>query len=95
VGQHARYEYEEEGFHSENPSECSTSGSSLVWLLVGIGFGAGAALLLTPSAGQELRSAFARGYRRTAEGVSWGTQQLRQHGSNLISFARRSKRGSQ
>ena len=88
--------YEEPGFHSEKPAECSPSGgSSLVWLLLGIGFGAGAALLLTPSAGQELRNAFARGYRRTAEGVSWGTRQLRQHGSNLISFARRPKRGLQ
>jgi len=66
------------------------TGSSFVWLLVGIGIGAGAALLLTPSTGRELRSAIAHGYRRTINGVSRGTQQLRQHGSNLVSFTRRS-----
>jgi hypothetical protein len=47
-------------------------------------------LLLTPSTGRELRSAIAFGYRKTINGVSRGTQQLRQHGSNLISFTRRS-----
>ena len=65
------------------------TGSSFVWLLVGIGIGAGVALLLTPSTGRELRSALAHGYRRTMNGVSRGTQQLRQHGSNLVSFKRR------
>ena len=66
------------------------TGRSFVWLLVGIGIGAGAALLLTPSTGRELRSALAHGYRRTIDGVSRGTQQLRRHGSNLVSFTRRS-----
>ncbi|HEV7520648.1 MAG TPA: hypothetical protein VGP89_06070 [Candidatus Angelobacter sp.] len=60
------------------------------WLLAGIAIGAGAALLLLPSTRHELRSALASGYRRTINGVSRGTQQLRQHGSNLISFTRRS-----
>ncbi|MGZ4830945.1 MAG: YtxH domain-containing protein [Candidatus Angelobacter sp.] len=82
--------YEEQTFEPEKISEGTTTGSSFVWLLVGIGIGAGAALLLTPSTGRELRSALAHGYRRTIDGVSRGTQQLRRHGSNLISFTRRS-----
>jgi gas vesicle protein len=59
------------------------------WLVLGIGIGAAVALLLTPCTGRELRSALAFGYRRTISGVSLGTQQLRQHGCNLLSFTRR------
>jgi gas vesicle protein len=65
-----------------------SSGRPIVWLLVGISIGAGAALLLTPSSGRELRQAIARQYRRTIDGVSRGTQDLRRHGSNLLSFRR-------
>jgi gas vesicle protein len=68
----------------------SDAASPILWLLVGMGIGAGLALLLAPSSGRELRGVLARGYRRTIDGVSRGTQQLRQHGSNLISFTRRS-----
>ena len=74
----------------EKGSERSQTSNALGWLLLGIGIGATVALLLTPSTGRELRSALASGYRRTINGVSRGTQQLRQHGSNLISFTRRS-----
>jgi gas vesicle protein len=70
-------------------SERSQTSNALGWLLLGIGIGATVALLLTPSTGRELRRALASGYRRTISGVSRGTQQLRQHGSNLISFTHR------
>jgi gas vesicle protein len=75
---------------SDRESKRSQSSNALGWLLLGIGIGAGVALLLTPSTGRELRRALASGYRRTVDGVSRGTQQLRQHGSNLIRFTRRS-----
>jgi gas vesicle protein len=70
-------------------SEHNHAFNALGWLLLGIGIGATVALLLAPSTGRELRSALASGYRRTVNGVSRGTQQLRQHGSNLISFTQR------
>lgn len=77
------------GWEMERGSEQKQSSNALGWLLLGIGIGASVALLLTPSTGRELRSALAFGYRRTINGVSRGTRQLRQHGSNLISFTRR------
>ena len=73
----------------ERGSERNQRSNAVGWFLLGIGLGASVALLLTPSTGRELRSALASGYRRTVNGVSRGTQQLRQHGSNLISFTRR------
>jgi gas vesicle protein len=73
----------------EKGSERNQTSNALGWLLLGIGVGATIALLLTPSTGRELRSALASGYRRTVNGVSRGTQQLRRHGSNLISFTHR------
>jgi hypothetical protein len=82
---------EGQGWRTKSISQRRSVGSSIVWLLLGIGIGAIAALLLAPSTGRELRSALARRYRRTIDGVSPGTRQLRQHGSNLISFSRRSR----
>ena len=70
-------------------SERNHASNALGWLLLGIGIGAAVALLLAPSTGRELRRALASGYRRTVDGVNRGTQQLRQRGSNLISFTRR------
>ena len=78
-----------EGLQS-GPEKFGMTGSSFVWLLVGIGIGASVALLLTPSTGRELRSSLAHGFRRTIDGVSRGTQQLRRHGSNVVRFPRRS-----
>jgi len=77
------------GWEIERDREQNQSFNAVGWLLLGIGIGASLALLLAPSTGRELRSALASGYRRTLNGVSRGTQQLRQHGSNLISFTRR------
>jgi gas vesicle protein len=81
--------YEEPG-ESEASSEGNRRGNSIGWFLMGIGIGAAAALLFAPATGGELRSAVAHGYRRTMNGVSRGTRQLRRHGSNLINFQRRS-----
>ena len=81
--------YEGPWWDMEKGSVRNQASNALGWLLLGIGVGATVALLLTPSTGRELRSALASGYRRTINGMSRGTQQLRQHGSNLLSFTRR------
>jgi|SwirhisoilCB2_FD_contig_61_2047129_length_634_multi_1_in_0_out_0_2 gas vesicle protein len=81
--------YEGPWSNIETGSADNQTSNALGWLLLGIGIGAAVALLLAPSTGRELRSALASGYRRTVNGVSRGTQQLRQRGSNLISFTRR------
>lgn len=85
--EHARYV--SPGWEMEQGPERNQSSNAVGWLLLGVGIGASVALLLTPSTGRELRRALASGYRRTVSGVSRGTQQLRKHGSNLISFTRR------
>ena len=77
------------GWEMKRESEQNQSSHPLGWLLLGIGIGATIALLLSPSTGRELRRALASGYRRTVNGVSRGTRQLRRRGSNLISFSRR------
>ena len=82
--------YAGSGWDPERESKRNQSSIALGWLLLGIGIGASVALLLIPSTSHELRRALASGYRRTVDGVSRGTRQLRRHGSNLISFTRRS-----
>jgi len=63
--------------------------SAVPWLLAGIAIGAVAALLLAPSTGRELRSAFGRGFRSTLLALNRSTQQLRRRGANVIRFSRR------
>jgi gas vesicle protein len=75
--------------HSDERDRQPDADSAVAWLLAGIAIGAAAALLLAPSTGRELRSALASGYRRTVNGVSRGTQQLRMQGSNLLTFTHR------
>jgi gas vesicle protein len=73
------------------------SNNAIGWLLAGIAVGAGVALLVAPGSGRELRSAIAGGYRRTWDGVrsgiSRGTRELRERGSNLLSFNRYRAKG--
>jgi len=80
--------YEEPGWRpGEDDSQIGT-GSPITWLLVGVGIGASVALLFAPTSGRELRCAIGRGCRRTLDGISRGTQELRQRGSNLLNFNR-------
>jgi gas vesicle protein len=76
------------------------SGRALLYLLAGIGIGAGLALLLTPRRGNEVRDAIGRGYRRSIESLGEQAQNLRdraqdlgeglrQRGSNLLHFRER------
>ena len=58
--------------HSGEPYRQSEAGSAVLWLLAGIAIGAVAALLLAPSTGRELRSAFGRGFRSTLLALNRG-----------------------
>jgi gas vesicle protein len=88
-------EYEEQYWRPERNSGRNLA-SEIKWLLIGAGIGAGAALLLAPVAGSDLRIAIAHGCRRALRGIatsigggiSRGTQELREHGSNLLNFSR-------
>ena len=84
--------YAEQKLQPQRTPTGGLSSNAIGWLLAGIAIGAGAALLLAPGSGRELRSAIASGYRRTWDGVrggiSRGTRELRERGSNLLSFNR-------
>jgi gas vesicle protein len=81
--------YQEPDWRSREYSSRSGSGSAIAGLLLGLGIGAGIALLLAPTSGRELRSAIGRGCRRTLEGISRGTRELRERGSHLLNFTGR------
>jgi hypothetical protein len=81
--------YQEPDWRPREHSSRSGGGAAMAWILVGIGVGAGLALLLAPTSGRELRNAIGRGCRRTLEGISRGTRELRERGSNLLNFSRR------
>jgi len=75
--------------HFEELNRQPAASSAVPWLLAGIAIGAAAALLLAPSTGRELRSAFGRGFRSTLLALNRSTQQLRRRGANVIRFSRR------
>ena len=75
--------------HPDEPDRQPAASSAVAWLLAGIAIGAAAALLLAPSPGRELRSAFGRGFRSTLLALNRSTQQLRRRGANVIRFSRR------
>lgn len=85
---HFKEQFEEQYWRPERSSNGRPAASAVGWVLIGIGLGAGAALLLAPLTGCELRGAIAHGCRRTLTGIgggiSRGTQELRQRGSNLL-----------
>lgn len=84
-------EYQRYGDYSQQRREESGgagAGAILASLLVGAGIGAAMACLFTPRRGSELRGAIGRGYRKTVDGVSQRTRELRDRGSNLLGFER-------
>lgn len=88
-------EYQRYGDYAEQRQEREGSGAGagtvVTFLLIGAGIGAALALLLTPKRGDELRGAIGRGYRKTVDGVSQRTRELRDRGSNLLGFERGSE----
>ena len=82
---------EYEDLHQAKTAD-SNNATKTQWLLIGLGIGAGAALLLAPIAGRDLRGLIAHGCSRALKGigsgVSRGTRELRAHGSSLLNFNR-------
>lgn len=66
-------------------------GTALTFLLIGAVAGAAVALLLSPVNGEDVRNAIRRGYRRTVDGVTDRTRDLRERGSNLLGIDRGSE----
>jgi gas vesicle protein len=59
------------------------AGRALLFLLAGIGIGAGLTLLLTPKRGDEVREAIGRGYRRSIEALGERAHDLRERAQDL------------
>lgn len=88
-------EYESYGDYAQQREEREGSGAGagtvITFMLIGAGIGAALACLFTPKSGNELRGAIGRGYRKTVDGVSQRTRELRDRGSNLLGFERGSE----
>ena len=88
-------EYERYGEYTqtrvEQPAGNAGAGRAIAFLLIGMGVGAAAAILLAPMSGAECREAHRRGYRSTLEGISERTRNLRERGSNLLGFNKRKR----
>ena len=88
-------EYERYGEYTqtrvEQPAGNAGAGRAIAFLLIGMGVGAAAAILLAPMSGAECREAIRRGYRSTLEGISERTRNLRERGSNLLGFNKRKR----
>jgi len=59
----------------------------IAFLVAGVGIGAGVALLLAPSSGEEVRHAIGRGYRKTIKRIGRRTQDLRDRAEDLLEHA--------
>ena len=87
-------EYERYGDYAQRSGEARpgpNAGRAITFLLIGIGIGAAATLLLTPMSGADCREAIRRGYRSALEGITEQTRNLRDRGSNLLGFNRRKR----
>ncbi len=69
----------------------SAVGTAITFLLIGAAVGAAVALLFSPVNGEDVRNAISRGYRRTVNGVTDRTRDLRERGSNLLGIDRGSE----
>ena len=59
----------------------------IAFLVAGAGIGAGVALLLAPSSGEDVRHAIGRGYRKTVRRIGRRTQDLRDRAEDLLEHA--------
>jgi len=59
----------------------------IAFLIAGVGIGAGVALLLAPSSGEDVRHAIGRGYRKTVKRIGRRTQDLRDRAEDLLDYA--------
>jgi hypothetical protein len=80
----AGYEYED-----------GRRGRDFALLIAGIGIGAGAALLLAPSSGEDARHAISRNYRKTVKRIARHTENLLDRTENILEHAQHlQRRGS-
>src|SRR5215467_1878425 len=69
--------------HSRAFADDPAPARAIIFLLAGIGIGAGLTLLLTPRRGDEVRDAIGRGYRRTLDQLGQHAQNLRERAHDL------------
>jgi hypothetical protein len=62
-------------------------GREIVCLIAGLGFGAGLALLLSPSTGEDVRYALSRGYRKAMKRLGRRGRDLRDRAEDLLEHA--------
>ena len=79
------------GEWAEGAGGGSTTGTAFTFLLIGAVVGAAVALLFSPAKGGEVRSAISRGYRKTVDGVTERTKDLRERGSKFLGIDRGSE----
>jgi hypothetical protein len=89
-------EYDRYGDYSQQGQEATGSSNTdaVKFLLLGMGIGAGVALLLSPRSGTEIRRSIRNGLRNAFSGISEGTHNLRERGSNLLGFTRHEAAGT-
>jgi gas vesicle protein len=88
-------EYDRYGdYIQQGPEGWGSSADAVKFLLLGMVIGAGVTLLLSPRNGTEIRRSIRTGVRNAFSGISEGTQNLRERGSNLLGFTRREASGT-
>lgn len=70
------------------PSDRSTVGTALTFLLIGMGVGALTALLLAPKSGKQMRRALRRRYEDTVDALNERTDEWMERGSEVANTAR-------
>lgn len=70
------------------PSDRSTVGTALTFLLIGMGVGALTALLLAPKSGKQMRRALRRRYEDTVDALNERTDEWMERGSEVANSAR-------
>lgn len=70
------------------PSDRSTVGTALTFLLIGLGVGALTALLFAPKTGKQMRRAIRRKYEDTVDAISERTEEWVDRGAEIATAAK-------
>lgn len=70
------------------PSDRSTVGTAITFLLIGLGVGALTALLFAPKSGKQMRRALRRKYEDTVDAVQERTEEWMDRGSEMANAAK-------
>lgn len=79
-------DYERTGEYK--PSDRSSVGTAITFLLIGLGVGALTALLLAPKSGKQMRRALRRKYEDTMETINEHAEDWMDRGSEVVESAR-------